>query len=42
MGRPLQRAAERKIRVELAVIPGEVSEGGATRTEGVSEALIHC
>ncbi len=41
MGRPPQVALEKKIRIVLAVIAGEVSVADAARKEGVSDASIH-
>lgn len=41
MGRPPQVAPEKKIRIVLAVVAGEVSVAEASRKEGVSEASIH-
>ena len=41
MARPPQVAPEKKIRIVLAVIAGEVSVAEAARKAGVSEASIH-
>jgi transposase len=41
MARPPQVAPEKKIRIVLAVIAGEVKVSEAARKEGVSEASIH-
>ena len=41
MARPPQVAPEKKIRIVLAVIAGEVKVAEAARKEGVSEASIH-
>ncbi len=41
MARPPQVAPEKKIRIVLAVVAGEVSVAEASRKEGVSEASIH-
>lgn len=41
MGRPPQVAPEKKIRIVMAVVAGEVTVAEASRKEGVSEASIH-
>lgn len=41
MARPPQVAPEKKVRIVLAVIAGEVKVAEAARKEGVSEASIH-
>lgn len=41
MARPPQVAPEKKIRIVLAVIAGDVKVAEAARKEGVSEASIH-
>lgn len=41
MGRPPQVAPEKKVRIVMAVVAGEVTVAEASRKEGVSEASIH-
>ena len=41
MARPPQVAPEKKVRIVMAVVAGEVSVAEASRKEGVSEASIH-
>ncbi len=41
MARPPQVAPEKKIRIVMAVVAGEVSVAEASRKKGVSEASIH-